>query len=338
MMETTNNTNTNTNNLDGEDTIEFHDPHNLTNTLITREDVEAILREYGVPTSCIHNMDLYARAFVHTSYTKLPVSENEANNVKIAPCPPHCVPLRTKSNERLEFLGDGVLELVVKYYIYRRFPQENNQGFMTDKKIALVNNANIGRIAYEMGLHRWFLISRHSEEKKVRSSFKRLGCLMEAFIGALFLDVNKMCVDDTDEYFANLFVTGPGFQMAQKFIENIIERHTDWNQLILKDENYKNILQVKIQKEFKVTPDYMQNTTYEDGYKMGVFLCMGRRLHEVAYEDALPLSNFTSIAQLHDELNNTGVLFVQLGEGVHKIKRSAEQNACNDAINMMGKW
>ena len=41
--------------------------------------------------------------------------------------------LRTKSNERLEFLGDGVLECITKYYLYRRFPKEN-EGFMTEKK------------------------------------------------------------------------------------------------------------------------------------------------------------------------------------------------------------
>ena len=43
------------------------------------------------------------------------------------------MPLKTKSNERLEFLGDGVLELITKYYLYRRFPKEN-EGFMTEKK------------------------------------------------------------------------------------------------------------------------------------------------------------------------------------------------------------
>ena len=43
------------------------------------------------------------------------------------------MPLKTKSNERLEFLGDGVLECITKYYLYRRFPKEN-EGFMTEKK------------------------------------------------------------------------------------------------------------------------------------------------------------------------------------------------------------
>ena len=63
--------------------------------------------------------------------------ENEMNEVIIADKPANCMKLRTKSNERLEFLGDGILEAITKYYLYRRFPKEN-EGFMTEKKIALV--------------------------------------------------------------------------------------------------------------------------------------------------------------------------------------------------------
>ena len=106
------------------------------------------------------------------------------------PKPGDCMPLHTKSNERLEFLGDGVLELATKYYLYRRFPKEN-EGFMTEKKIALVKNEAIGRLALEMGLHKWYIISKHAEEKKIRHNLKKLGCLFESFIGALFLDMNN---------------------------------------------------------------------------------------------------------------------------------------------------
>ena len=73
--------------------------------------------------------------------------------ITIAPKPPGCLPLSTKSNERLEFLGDGVLECITKYYLYRRFPKED-EGFMTEKKIALVKNESIGKLAYEMGLNK----------------------------------------------------------------------------------------------------------------------------------------------------------------------------------------
>ena len=107
------------------------------------------------------------------------------------------MPLSTKSNERLEFLGDGVLECITKYYLYRRFPKED-EGFMTEKKIALVKNESIGKQAYEMGLNKWYIISNHAEEKKTRTNLKKLGCLFESFLGALFLDYNKLEIHDED--------------------------------------------------------------------------------------------------------------------------------------------
>ena len=47
-------------------------------------------------------------------------------------------------------------------------------------------------------------------KKKTRTNLKKLGCLFEAFLGALFLDFNKINIDDSDDWFKNVFVTGPG--------------------------------------------------------------------------------------------------------------------------------
>ena len=113
-------------------------PYNEDNVEITLSEVQSILTRYGVPGT-IHNLNLYKRAFIHRSYTKRPFLENEANEITIVDQPEDCMSLKTKSNERLEFLGDGVLECITKYYLYRRFPKEN-EGFMTEKKIALVKN------------------------------------------------------------------------------------------------------------------------------------------------------------------------------------------------------
>ena len=128
-----------------EDGLVFN-PYNPLNVEITLNDVQSILKEYDVPPLIV-NIDLYKRAFIHRSYTKRPAFENLQQNITIVPKPEDCMPLKTKSNERLEFLGDGILELVTKYYLYRRFPKEN-EGFMTEKKIAIVKNEAIGRIAY----------------------------------------------------------------------------------------------------------------------------------------------------------------------------------------------
>ena len=306
-------------------------PYNPLNIKIKLSDVQSILSKYNIPPT-VHNISLYERAFVHRSYVKRPDLENIQQNITIVEKPVDCLPLSTKSNERLEFLGDGILEAITKYYLYRRFPKEN-EGFMTEKKIAIVKNEAIGKIAYEMGLHKWLILSKHAEEKKIRTNLKKLGCLFESFLGALFLDFNKVVVNDSNNWWSNLFVTGPGFQMAQKFIENVFETHIDWISLIQNDDNYKNILQVKIQKEFKVTPHYLEiEHDLEFGYKMGVYLCLGQQIHNVCHKDSIHVSLFKTFDAVHEYIDKFGKVLIFMGEGQHKIKRKAEQTACNEAI------
>jgi dsRNA-specific ribonuclease len=307
------------------------DPYNPLNNEITLNEVQSILTKYGVPDK-VHNLNLYKRAFIHKSYVKRPQLENEANNITIVEKPNTCMNLRTKSNERLEFLGDGVLECITKYYLYRRFPKEN-EGFMTEKKIALVKNEHIGKLAYEIGLNKWYIISKHAEEKKTRTNLKKLGCLFEAFIGALFLDFNKISIKDEDKWFDNVFVTGPGFQIAQIFVESIFEKHVNWMKLINEDDNYKNILQVKIQKEFKTTPTYLViDYDEETGYDMGVYLAVNIPIQEVLPQNATMINhiNFNDIKQI---IEKDKQIFILLGQSKHKIKKKAEQNACQIALS-----
>lgn len=309
-------------------------PYNALNIEIKEGEIKSILKNYGVPDS-LFNYELYRRAFIHKSYVKRPFLENAQENIVVVEKPYDCLPLSTKSNERLEFLGDGILEAITKYYLYRRFPKEN-EGFMTDKKIAIVKNENIGRIAYEMGLHKWLIISKHAEEKNTRTNIKKLGCLFEAFIGALFLDFNKIKINDEENWFKNVFVTGPGFQIAQIFIENIFEKHIDWTELISNDDNYKNILQVKIQKEFKVTPHYLElETNEEEGYHMGVYICLGQQIHETSPNKAIPFENFKSFDSIKNYMETNEKVLIFMTSAYHKIKRKAEQSACEQALTLL---
>jgi dsRNA-specific ribonuclease len=310
-------------------------PYNPLNIEITLSDVQFILSKYGLPPH-VDNMELYKRAFIHRSYTKRPNFENLQQNITIVKKPANCMPLSTKSNERLEFLGDGVLECVTKYSLYCRFPKAD-EGFMTEKKIAIVKNEAIGKIALEMGLHKWLIISKHSEDKNIRTSLKRLGCLFESFIGAIFLDCNKIKINDEDNLFQNLFIVGPGFQMAQKFIENVFAQHINWIELIQNDDNYKNILQVKIQKEFKVTPHYLEiEHDSEFGFKMGVYLCLGQPIHLVSHDNSININEFKNFNAIHAYVSQNIKALIFMGEGQHKIKRKAEQIACNEALKIVG--
>jgi len=310
----------------------LYNPYNHLNIEITLNDVQCILSKYGLPPM-VNNMTLYRRAFIHNSYTTSPnINSNTIQR------PEDCLPLSSKSNERLEFLGDGILECITKYYLYRRYRRED-EGFMTVKKIAIVKNETIGKIALEMGLNRWLVMSKSAENQGKRTNIKKLGCLFEAFIGALFLDFSKLEIKDEDQWFGNLFVTGPGFQMAQIFIENVFEKHIDWIALIQNDDNYKKILQLKIQKEFKLTQNYLEIEYSEDeGYRMGVYLCVGYNIHNIHRNEALHIINdnlnsFTLIQEFMSQ--NDGKIFLFLGDGTSKNKKKAEQIACENTLKIL---
>lgn len=321
----------------GADSELVFNPYNANNRVIDMAFVTRLLREHGIMYEP-RNTELYQRAFVHKSYVKRPHLENEANGITIVERPYDCLPLKTRSNERLEFLGDGVLEMVTKWYLYRRFPKAD-EGFMTEKKIQLVKNEAIGRLAYKLGLNKWYIISRHAEEKKTRTNLKKLGCLFEAFLGALFLDADKVSCAGVDEHVKAATPFGAGFQIAQAFVESVLEKHVDWVELVRSDDNYKNILQVMIQKEFKVTPTYVQLGCSEDtGFHMMVTLYIGDEYTELKKADSLPLTSYSNYADMHDEVSRTGRVFVALGSAIHKIKKKAEQEACRLAIEDLGRF
>ena len=321
-------------------------PYNPLNCEIKQHQLQELLHKYGLNVKP-YNFKLYLRAFVHKSYTKRPKLDNEMSNITLSECPDDCLPLKTKSNERLEFIGDGVLELITKYYLYKRFPKAD-EGFMTEKKIALVKNEHIGRLAYEMGLNKYVIISKHAEEKNIRNNLKKLGCLFEAFIGALFLDFNKIDINDEYGWFSNVFTSGPGFQIAQIFVENIFETHVDWLKLIQNDDNYKNRLQVIIQKEFKITPEYVELITpkhYDNDvndndklYRMGLYICIGQYIRNVDITQAINITSFTSFKEIHERIEKDKRILVFLSMGEHKIKKKAEQLACQNAITILDNF
>lgn len=310
-------------------------PYNPLNNEITENDVYNILKKYGI-NSKINNFELYKRAFVHSSYTKKSDYDNNILNITVLDKPDNCIKLKTKSNERLEFIGDGVLELITKYYLYRRFPKAD-EGFMTEKKIAIVKNEHIGELAIKMKLNKWLLLSRHAEEKNTRNNLKKLGCLFEAFIGALFLDFNKININDEHGWFNNIFICGPGFQMSQLFIENIFDKHVNWIKIIKTDDNYKNILQVIIQKEFKITPDYLEINNTNETYEMGVYLCIGDSIHNNNINKSIPFEQFGNFNNINEYVLKNEKVFILIAKGSNKIKKKAEQQACKNAIDIINR-
>ena len=138
-------------------------------------------------------------------------------------------------NERLEFLGDAVLELATTEELYKRFP-ERQEGAMTSYRAALVNYVMLARIAIEIGLDKQVLLSRGEAKDMGTAREVILANAMEALIGALYLD--------------------GGYEDARKFVNTVVLEHLAE---VLKGGLYKDpksALQEKIQEQKRITPIY----------------------------------------------------------------------------------
>ena len=219
-------------------------PYNTNNKVLTEEHLRHLLTSYGV-TDPPNNVNLYRSAMVHRSYCTRK-NENIANGNSL--CPPGCIPLQEISNERLEYLGDSVLSLVVASHVYERYTREN-EGFLTKVRTKLVNGTMLASLAKELGLGEWVVISKQIDDNHGRSNKNVLEDCLEAFIGALYLDFNSN--DHEDDL--SFSVHGKGLQHAYTWITGVIEAHVDFCEL-LHDRNYKDMYFKYSQNNFKHIP------------------------------------------------------------------------------------
>ena len=294
--------NNNLTNINNEDEKVVVSPWNQNNKLINRYQLEALLRRYGVDTP-INNLEYYHEAFSHKSYCE---KKNLGDDVILAEHPESCLKLRTVSNERLEFLGDSILGAVIAHYLYERYPNQD-EGFMTRLKIKLVNGETLAFFSKLINLNEYILISRHVEDRcNGRDSIKILEDCFEAFLGAIYLDFsdtysfdwivnyiealekrvkilenNSSLSEDEKFKFKDIrrdilrsFLCGPGYNVVQAFLINIIEEYIDFGELVANDTNYKDRLLRYFQQTFQITPKYQmisqEGQPHERVFRMSV--------------------------------------------------------------------
>lgn len=183
------------------------------------------------------NQDLLIQAFCHRSYL------NEHPE------------LRFSHNERLEFLGDAVLELIVTEYLYRRYPQKS-EGELTSWRAALVNAKMLAKIAKNLGFDDFLLLSQGEAQETGKARQAILANCFEAFVGALYLD--------------------QGIKMAKNFVKtHLIKELTQ----ILEQRLYKDAksrFQEEAQERVAITPSYKVlaewGPDHARHFRVGVFL------------------------------------------------------------------
>lgn len=184
----------------------------------------------------LKNVDLYHNAFTHKSY----LNENRH--------------IRKSDNERLEFLGDAVLELIVTEFLYLNYPDP--EGVLTNWRSALVKKETLAGIARELDLGKYLFLSKGENATGGRDKDYILANTFEAFLGALYLD--------------------HGFDIAKKFVtEKLLIRLEG----IISDGLHidaKSNFQEIAQEKTGITPNYLllkeEGPDHDKIFTMGAYL------------------------------------------------------------------
>ena len=208
---------------------------------MTSNDKNCSTKDFAVLESKLKivfkDKDLLTQAFIHRSY----LNEN-----------PHA---GLGNNERLEFLGDAVLELVVTEYLYLSHPGKS-EGDLTSWRAALVNTKMISSVAFKLGFSDFLLLSKGESKEEGKSRQYILANTYEAFIGSLYLD--------------------SGYDACSDFIDKSLLR--ELSEIVEKKlyKDSKSRFQEVAQEKMKITPTYRvleeQGPDHNKRFLVGVYI------------------------------------------------------------------
>lgn len=174
------------------------------------------------------NLRLYEIAFIHRSASFTLVTGEKVNN------------------ERLEYLGDAVLDAILSDYLFEMFPSAS-EGFMTKIRSRIVNRDVLNQLAVSMGINK-ILVSNINSSFPTRNLY---GDALEALLGAIFLD--------------------KGFKKTKKlFIKEVFNKYLDLDEIVNTDNDYKSLVFEWVQKH-KNNLIFTYNEVYDFNLKKSVF-------------------------------------------------------------------
>lgn len=247
---------------------------------VTRRSIETLLNLLVPPENAIRirNIEYYINALTHRSALK----EYTA---------------RKGSNERLEYMGDAVIQLIVTEILYDKYPEED-EGFLTRVRTKLVRGASLSDWARHHDLGNLILMNSKALEKGWCGNEKILENTFEALVGALYKDIGQTA--------------------CKTFIHSIIDGLTDFDEAI-RDDNYKDILMRRMQ---LVHSDMVTNGVNKTRYGNEIM-----PLYTV-----VDTTGDDHQKTFHVVVSIEGVPY---GSGAAKQKRQAEQMAAQEALGKL---
>lgn len=279
-------------------------PYNMNNILISEKDIIDILNHYNVNIDKVNHIHHFHQAFTHKSYVKkdvftdevLKCARNEMGN------PDNLMELRMNSYERLEYFGDRVVKIVVSFYLFHRYSHED-EGFMTRLQTKIEDKKNLAVLSKELGLGKYFIISKQIESLNGRNMEKIHEDVFEAFMGALFLS--------------------NGFEPCCLLLLNLLETLIDYSDKLYCDNNYKdNLLRYHHKMKWRF-PEY--HMIGHDGPPHKRTYIMGVENPNISNSDK----------KKYIETKNYKELCISFGNGCSK--KEGEQNAAKMSLILHGQ-
>ncbi len=159
-----------------------------------------------------------------------------------------------RDNERLEFLGDSVLELITSEFLFKTYPDQP-EGRLTVLRAALINYQTLAKVGQEIDLGKYLLLSKGEAKDLGRARETILADAWEALLAAIYLD--------------------QGYQASQNFIQKFLLPHLE--EIIAKEffRDSKSVLQEIAQEKFKLTPTYKvleeSGPDHQKVFRVGVY-------------------------------------------------------------------
>lgn len=275
--------------------------NNINNKLVSHQDINKIINSMLFTKQInVRRLDLYQQSFVHKSFMVKESFIDEEDNC----C---AFNLQTSSNERLEFLGDSVLNMVTAEYLFIKFP-DKEEGFLTKLRTKLVRNTQLSNMGEQLGFKEFLLISTQVEKINGRNNPRLIEDVYESFIAALYKE--------------------QGFETTREFIFSCYEKFVDLNYLIENNDNYKDILLRYFQLNLWSHPVY--NNILVEGTGVNKIFTTVVLVNSALCDNNNEVLLFDEMLQqkYNVHFNND----FMIGEGKGKTKKESEQNASKNCL------
>ena len=230
---------------------------NENNHTISLQDVQDIFNQVHLNHIKPKNLEYYQQAFIHKSYVKTTDFEKNKKMYGNSEVDSHTnifsssltstsslsssvLPLQKDSNEVMEWIGDAVLQSVSGLYLFKRYGDDQKEGFLTRIRSKIVKTESLSKLAISLGMDKHLILSKHFDVILLgRNNHRVLEDCFESFLGAMLLDFSN-----------NLQQINNAFNIIYDFFKNAIEENINLSEVILNDDNYKDQLMRYFHKEF----------------------------------------------------------------------------------------